>query len=57
MFALLSCFNQGCGSGSGFNDFMDPDPDSESGSGSMGKKNEEKNSLFLNCLNIFIANR
>jgi hypothetical protein len=32
---------------------VDPDPDSESGS--MGKKNEEKNALFLNFLNIFIA--
>jgi hypothetical protein len=31
------------------------DPDSESGS--MGKKNEEKNALFLNFLNIFIAKR
>jgi hypothetical protein len=46
---------QGCGSG------LDPDfktcvdPDSESGS--MGKKNEEKNALFLNFLNIFIAKR
>jgi hypothetical protein len=35
-------FAQGCGSG--FNDFLDPDPES----GSMGKKNEEKNALFLN---------
>jgi predicted secreted acid phosphatase len=34
--------------GSGFNDF---------GSGSMGKKNEEKNALFLNFWNIFIAKR
>jgi hypothetical protein len=33
------------------------DPDSESGSGFMGKKNEEKNALFLNFLNIFIAKR
>jgi hypothetical protein len=33
------------------------DPDSESGSGSMCKKNEEKNALFLNFLNIFIAKR
>jgi hypothetical protein len=39
--------------GSGFNDFVDPDSES----GSMGKKNEEKNALFLNCLNIFIATR
>jgi hypothetical protein len=31
------------------------DPDSESGS--MGKKKEEKNALFLNLLNIFIAKR
>jgi hypothetical protein len=29
------------------------DPDLESGS--MGKKNEGKNALFLNFLNIFIA--
>jgi hypothetical protein len=42
---------QGCGSGSGFNDFFDPD------SGSMGKKNEEKNAPFLNFINIFIAKR
>jgi hypothetical protein len=40
---------------------MDPDsmtcvdPDSESGS--MGRKNEEKNALFLNFLSIFIAKR
>jgi hypothetical protein len=39
-------YHQGCGSGS--NDFVDPD--SESGSESMNKKNEEKNSLFLNFL-------
>jgi hypothetical protein len=43
--------------GSGFKDFVDPDLDSESGSGSMDKKNEEKNALFLNFLNIFIAKR
>jgi hypothetical protein len=36
-------------SGSGFKDFVDPDPDPKSGS--MGKKNEEKNALFLNFLN------
>jgi hypothetical protein len=34
-----STFKQGCGSGSGFNDFVD----SESGSGTMGKKNKKKN--------------
>jgi hypothetical protein len=39
--------------GSGFNDFVDPDLES----GSMGKKNEEKNAIFLNFLNIFIAKR
>jgi hypothetical protein len=33
------------------------DPDSESGSGSIGNKNEEKNALFLNFLNIFIAQK
>jgi hypothetical protein len=37
--------------GYGFNDFVDPDSEA----GSMGKKNEEKNALFLNFLNIFIA--
>jgi hypothetical protein len=37
--------------GSGSNDLCG------SGSGSMGKKNEEKNSLFLNFLNILIAKR
>jgi hypothetical protein len=42
---------QGCGSG--FNDFVDPDSES----GSMGNKNEEKNALFLNFLNICIAKR
>jgi hypothetical protein len=31
--------DQGCGSGSGFNDFVNPDPYWESGS--RGKKNEE----------------
>jgi hypothetical protein len=36
---------KGCGSGSGFNDFVDLD--SESGSGSMGKKNEEKRHFSL----------
>jgi hypothetical protein len=36
---------------------VDPDTDLESGSGSMGKKNEEKNALFLKFLNIFIAKR
>jgi hypothetical protein len=33
------------------------DPDLESGSGSMGKKNEEKDALFFNSLNIYIAKR
>jgi hypothetical protein len=41
--------------GSGFNDFVDPNPDLESESGSMGKKNEEKNVLFLNLLKNFLA--
>jgi hypothetical protein len=37
---------------------VDPDPDSMTfGSGSMGKKNEEKNALSINFLNIFIAKR
>jgi hypothetical protein len=36
---------------------VDPDPDSEFGSGSKGKKNEEKNALFLNFSNIFISKR
>jgi hypothetical protein len=50
---------QGCGSGSGLDlDSMTcVDPDSESGSRPMSKKNEEKNTLFLNILNIFIAKR
>jgi hypothetical protein len=43
--------------GSGFNDFVDLDSESGFGSGSLGKKNEEKNALFLNFLNIFIAKR
>jgi hypothetical protein len=30
------------------------DPNSESGSGSMGKKNEEKNALFLQFLKTFL---
>jgi hypothetical protein len=33
---------QGCGSGSGFNDFVDPDLGWESGSGSRGKKMKKK---------------
>jgi hypothetical protein len=45
-------FFQGCGSGSGFSDFLDPDPDPywESGSGSRGKKMKKfpwKNSLLI----------
>jgi hypothetical protein len=39
--------------GSRFNDFVNPDL--ESGSGSMGKKNEDKNALFLNFFNIVKA--
>jgi hypothetical protein len=34
---------------------VDPDQDSEYGS--IGRKNEEKNALFPNFLNIFIAKR
>jgi hypothetical protein len=40
---------QGCGSGSGFSDFVDPDPYLESGSGSRGMKMTKfqwKNALF-----------
>jgi hypothetical protein len=37
--------------GSGFKDFANPDLES----GPMGKKNEEKNALFLNFLNMFIV--
>jgi hypothetical protein len=33
------------------------DLDSESGPGFMGKKNEEKDALFLKFLNIFLAKR
>jgi hypothetical protein len=40
---------QGCGSMT----LVDPDPES----GSMGKKNGEKNALFLNFLNILKAKR
>jgi hypothetical protein len=37
---------------------VDPDPDwIRIGSGSMAKKNEEKNALFLDFVNIFIAKR
>jgi hypothetical protein len=32
------CEKQGCGSGSGFNDFVNPDPDWESGSRGMKMK-------------------
>jgi hypothetical protein len=39
--------------GPGFYDLVDQDPES----GSMGKKNEEKNALFLNFLNILIAKK
>jgi hypothetical protein len=41
--------NQGCGSGSGFRDFVDPDPYWESGYGSRGKKTKKfqwENALF-----------
>jgi hypothetical protein len=44
---LVDPSNQGCGSGC--NDLC--------GSGYMGKKNEEKNALFLNLIKIFIAKR
>jgi hypothetical protein len=49
-FCLNGC-KQGCGSGSGFSDFVEPDPDPywESGSGSRGKKMKKfqwKNALF-----------
>jgi hypothetical protein len=37
-FRMYGTYRQGCGSGSGLNDFVDPDPES----GSIGKKNEEK---------------
>jgi hypothetical protein len=46
--ALAISSNQGCGSGSGFRDFVDPDPYWESGS--RGKKTKKisvgKNALF-----------
>jgi hypothetical protein len=42
---------QGCGSGSGFRDLVDPDPYWESGSGSRGKKTKkfqwEKSTFWL----------
>jgi hypothetical protein len=45
----MFCFPQGCGSGSGFRDFVDPDPYWESGS--RGKKTKkfqwEKSTFWL----------
>jgi hypothetical protein len=49
IFLFLYGYRQGYGSGSGFNDFVDPDP--------WARKMKKKNAFFLNFLNIFIAKR
>jgi hypothetical protein len=44
---MTRTWNQGCGSGSGFSDFVDPDPYWESGSrGKKMKKFQWKKALF-----------
>jgi hypothetical protein len=50
IFCVEEPYNQGCGSGSGFNDFMDLDQDWQSRSRILGLENEEKYQLFSQIL-------